>query len=266
MKMPAAEAAADKAWEKLEKFFGVELDESQKERGDRRSEDVGRKSSFCIINGHLSFEECKEPKIQRSSCTPRRHCERWFWILCSIYWMKIISITNDSGKSHGYHVQIAWLRRRSSVHRQHVTRFRDVKVRKNLFGYRWIWRSQNTVWLQVHKWTTKSRRKELCFWYCVCVVKPSDKTHDTSDNVTTKNQRCTRDPMCAESSSLVPVVMIRKPHRGSRLKLWASLMSSMHVVSVTLRLWALHSMQLPLFPYSSSVSCSPSCTKSQLWG
>ena len=39
-----------------------------------------RKSSFCLTDGHLSFEECrigdKAPKIQRSSCTPRRHCER----------------------------------------------------------------------------------------------------------------------------------------------------------------------------------------------
>ena len=51
------------------------------------------------------------------------------------------------------------------------------------FGYRWNWRSQNTVWLPVHNWTTKSRRKELYTWYCVCVVKPSDKTHDTNDNV-----------------------------------------------------------------------------------
>ena len=33
-----------------------------------------------------------------------------------------------------------------------------------------------------------SRRKELHPWYCVCVVKPSDKTHDTNDNVTTKTQ------------------------------------------------------------------------------
>ena len=35
-------------------------------------------------------------------------------------------------------------------------------------------------------------------------------------------------------------------HTTSWLKLWASLMSSMHAVSVTLRLWALHSIQLPL--------------------
>ena len=53
-------------------------------------------------------------------------------------------------------------------------------------GYRWNWRSLNTVWLQMHNWTTKSRRKELYTWYCVCVVKQSDKTHDTNDNVTIK--------------------------------------------------------------------------------
>ena len=35
------------------------------------------------------------------------------------------------------------------------------------------WRSQNTVWLQVHNWIIISRRKEICTWYCVCVVKPS---------------------------------------------------------------------------------------------
>ena len=42
-----------------------------------------------------------------------------------------------------------------------------------IIGYRWNWQSQNTIWLQVHNWTTKSRRKELCTWHCVCVVKPS---------------------------------------------------------------------------------------------
>ena len=36
MKIPAAKATVDKEWEKLEKNFGVESDESQKqERGDR---------------------------------------------------------------------------------------------------------------------------------------------------------------------------------------------------------------------------------------
>ena len=61
----------------------------------------------CRIGG-------KAPKIQRSSCTPRRHCERWYWILCSIHWTRIISIWNDGSKSHGYHIQIARVRTTSS--------------------------------------------------------------------------------------------------------------------------------------------------------
>ena len=54
------------------------------------------------------------PKMQRSGCTPRWYCKRRFWILCSFYRTRIISITNDSGKSHGYHLQTARLRRTSS--------------------------------------------------------------------------------------------------------------------------------------------------------
>ena len=53
---------------------------------DRWSKDEGRKSSFCLTDGHMSSKECwigDKPKIQRSSCTSRQHCERWFWILCS---------------------------------------------------------------------------------------------------------------------------------------------------------------------------------------
>ena len=112
MKIPAAKAAVDKEWEKIGEDSGVGPDESQKQkRGDRWSKDEGRKSSFCLIGGHKSFEECriggKAPKIQRSSCIPRRHCERWFWILCSFCSTMIISISNDGSKSHGYHLQIA---------------------------------------------------------------------------------------------------------------------------------------------------------------
>ena len=54
-------------------------------------------SSFRIANGHLSFGEWRfggeAPKIQRSSCTSKRYCERWFWILCSIHRPRVISIT-----------------------------------------------------------------------------------------------------------------------------------------------------------------------------
>ena len=81
IKIPAAKAAVDKEWEKLEKIPAWDLTKVRsKKKGDRCSKDEGRKSSFRITDGHLSFEECriggKAPKIQRSSCTPRRHCER----------------------------------------------------------------------------------------------------------------------------------------------------------------------------------------------
>ena len=94
----------------------VEPDESQKwERGDRWSKDQEHKSSFCLTVGHLSFEECciggKALKIQKSSCTARWYCERRFGVLCSIHWTRIISITNDSSKSHGYCIQTARVRR-----------------------------------------------------------------------------------------------------------------------------------------------------------
>ena len=85
---------------KLGENFGVELDQSHKVRSDRWSKDVGRKSSFCIINGNMSSENCwirgKAPKIQRSSCTPWWYCKRWFWILRSFHWTRIFSISTDS--------------------------------------------------------------------------------------------------------------------------------------------------------------------------
>ena len=82
---------------KIGEIFGVEPDESQKkERGDRGSGD----ERLRLTDGHMSFEKCwiggKAPKIQRSSCTPRWYCERRFWVLCSIHWTRIFSITNDS--------------------------------------------------------------------------------------------------------------------------------------------------------------------------
>ena len=64
--------------------------------------------------------------------------------------------------------------------------------------------TEYSLWLQVHNWTTKFKRKELCTWYCVCAVTPSttpmttwpsrvlrlrgETEHDTNDNVTTKIQ------------------------------------------------------------------------------
>ena len=53
-------------------------------------------------------------KKQRSSRTPRWYCERRFGVLCSIHRTRVISITNDSSKSYGYHLQTARVRRTSS--------------------------------------------------------------------------------------------------------------------------------------------------------
>ena len=59
MKIPAAKAAVDKEWEKLEKISAWNLTKvkSKKEVIDE-AKNEGRKSSFCIVNGHLSFEKC----------------------------------------------------------------------------------------------------------------------------------------------------------------------------------------------------------------
>ena len=97
----------------------VGQNKSQKqERGDRWSKDERRKSSFCIIDGHISFVKCciggKAPKIQRSSCTPWWYCKRRFGVLCSIHGTRIFSISNDSSKSDGDHIQTARVRRTSS--------------------------------------------------------------------------------------------------------------------------------------------------------
>ena len=77
-------------------------------------QDEGHKSSVVSLMDICHFEECrigdKAPKIQRSSCTPRWFCERRFWILGSIHWTRIFSISNDSRQDHGYHLQIAGFR------------------------------------------------------------------------------------------------------------------------------------------------------------
>ena len=65
--IPAAKAAVDKEWEKLEKISAWNLAKVRsKENGDRGSKDGGRYSSFCIISGHLSSENAElEAKHQK---------------------------------------------------------------------------------------------------------------------------------------------------------------------------------------------------------
>ena len=61
MKIPAAEAAVDKEWEKLEKIpaWNIAKVRSKKEVIDE-ARTSGAKSSFCLPDGHLSFAEIAE--------------------------------------------------------------------------------------------------------------------------------------------------------------------------------------------------------------
>ena len=50
-----------------------------------KKEVIDEQVHFASLMDICPFEECRiggeAPKIQRSSCTPTRRCERWFWIL-----------------------------------------------------------------------------------------------------------------------------------------------------------------------------------------
>ena len=64
MKIPAAKAAADKEWEKLEKIPAWNITK------------VRNKSEVIDEARTKGIKVDKAPKIHRSSCTPKRHCER----------------------------------------------------------------------------------------------------------------------------------------------------------------------------------------------
>ena len=78
MKIPAAKAAVDKEWEKLEKIPALDLTKV------RNKSDVideartkGAKVHFASLMDICRLKNAElETKHQRSSCTPRRHCKR----------------------------------------------------------------------------------------------------------------------------------------------------------------------------------------------
>ena len=65
------------------------------------------------MDGHLSSKECGVgaaiPEVQGMCCALRRYCEGWLRNLCSIYWTKLICVTNDGRKSNGCHRKAARL-------------------------------------------------------------------------------------------------------------------------------------------------------------
>ena len=61
MKVPAAKAALDKEWEKLENILTWNLTKVRNKSKviDRWSKEQGQKGAFCLTDGHLSSGECR---------------------------------------------------------------------------------------------------------------------------------------------------------------------------------------------------------------
>ena len=115
MEISEAKAAVEKSWETKEKIPAWQL---TKVRNKKKVIAEARKEG----NGSLSSQEfgvgTDVSKIQRSSCAPRWHCERWFRIIRSIHWTTIISFTNDGSKSNGRYIKatrVRWTSSRRSI-------------------------------------------------------------------------------------------------------------------------------------------------------
>ena len=79
MKKPAAKAAMEKEWEKFSAWNLTKV-RSKKEEVIDEARTKGARVHFASLMDicHLKSAELetRHKKIQRSSCTPRRHCER----------------------------------------------------------------------------------------------------------------------------------------------------------------------------------------------
>ena len=119
IKNPAAKAAVDKEWEKLEKISAWNLTKvrSKKEVIDE-ARTTGAKVYFASLMDicHLKNAELEtEHQKYKGRVVLRGDIVKDdSGSFCSIHRTRIISITNDNSKSHGYHFQIATLRWTSS--------------------------------------------------------------------------------------------------------------------------------------------------------
>ena len=101
MKIPDAKAAVEKNnGKKLEKIPAWQL---TKVRNKKEVIDEARNEGKTVHFPKEFGVGTNISEMQRSSSTPRWHCERWFCIVCCSYRARIISITNDGSKSNGCH-------------------------------------------------------------------------------------------------------------------------------------------------------------------
>ena len=42
-------------------------------------------------------------EVQRLSCASWGYCERWFWSICGVHWIRLVCVADDCSKSHGCH-------------------------------------------------------------------------------------------------------------------------------------------------------------------
>ena len=189
LKIPDAKAGSAKKWENW-KNTGMAADESQKqERSDRRSKEWGQKISSRVIDGCLSSWDfgvgTSVSKVQRQSHAPMWRCERWFSILRTIHWTRIISITNDSRKSHGHYFKTTRMRRTSSrcstrflssgQNGRRINVLKNSKVRMSTYLDTSTEAEMAQIMVQYGR-SSRSFRKEV-------VRSPSDRTIVVNDNL-----------------------------------------------------------------------------------
>ena len=118
MKIPAANAAVDKEWEKLEKISAWNLTKVRSKReviDEARTKGAGVHFASLMDIRHLKNAEL-ETKHQKykGRVVLRGDIVKDDSGSYAVFTEQGISITNDGSKSHGYHIQTARLRRTSS--------------------------------------------------------------------------------------------------------------------------------------------------------
>ena len=99
-------------WENVKKLEKIRRKWSKKQ-GIMAEKFILRHWLICVISRIRSWNlDIKNIKVE--SYFEVTLCKRWFWFVCRICWARIISITNDSRKNHGYHLQTSRMRRTSS--------------------------------------------------------------------------------------------------------------------------------------------------------
>ena len=112
--------AVDKEWETLEKISAWNLTKVRsKKRWSMKARTKGAKVHFASLMDICHLKKCwigdKAPKNTKGRVVLRGDIVKDdSGVLRSVHWTRITSITNDSSKGHGYHLQTAWVRRSGS--------------------------------------------------------------------------------------------------------------------------------------------------------